>query len=84
MHELMLLLAAKMPFEMLLETLEKALKDVRENPEDEEKIKHLSFACMLVGSRDYVNKSKNGDVMEAIKEMGIAARGIELLKPTQG
>lgn len=38
MHELMLLLASKMPLELLLTLLEKAVREVRENPDDAEKI----------------------------------------------
>lgn len=84
MHELMLLLAAKMPLDLLLTLLEKAVKEVRENPDDAEKISHLTSVCMLFGSREYVKGHKNGDVMDAIKDMNTSFKGIELLKTTKG
>lgn len=72
------MLASVMPFETMLELLEKEIADYKENPcEDNEK--KVSMTCMLLASKSAIASS--GGLEKVIEETERMRDGYELLTP---
>lgn len=62
----MLIMAKAMPMEMLVDQLDKAIQDYKQDPSDKNKAK-LGTMCILFNSKEVI-ESTGGDVLNTIKD----------------
>jgi hypothetical protein len=82
MKDLLLMLASVMPFQDIVNQLEKEIADYKADPTEENK-KMLTITCVLLTSKHSIDNTKGG-VVEVMEQIDLLQQGKELLSPKLG